>query len=246
MAEPDTPRYFIGTSGWTYDHWKGSFYPQDLPKSRWFDFYASHFPAVEINATFYRSFQDQTYLNWMKRAPQAFGYVLKAPRLITHHKYLLDVQEDIKTFYRSCTLLEDRFEMILLQIAPGTPYNLDRLRNALLAFPDPRRAAVEFRNTRWLTPETEALLREIGATYCNVDSPHHKLTDTLTSNRAYLRLHGRDQWYSSNYSDSELSEIADLARGLAERGAKRVYIFFNNDFEGYAPANALSLLKFLL
>lgn len=239
------PRFFVGTSGWTYDHWKGYFYPDKLAKSRWFDFYASQFPAVEVNATFYRTFNDKTYLNWRKRAPQGFGYVLKAPRIITHRKYLVDVEEDIKTFYRSCSLLEDRFEMILLQVAPSTPYGLDRLRQALLAFTDPGKVAVEFRNAQWLNSDVEALLRETGATFCNVDSPRQNLTDILTSDRAYIRLHGRQHWYSYNYSISELEEIASLARKLADRGARRVYIFFNNDFEGYAPANATTLLKIL-
>jgi uncharacterized protein YecE (DUF72 family) len=239
------PIYFVGTSGWTYDHWKGCFYPEGLPKSRWFDFYSSRFPAVEINATFYRTFKDQTYLNWKTRAPQGFGYVLKAPKTITHRKFLLDVEKDIESFFRSSALLEDRLEMILLQVAPGTPCDLERLQKALLAFPDPSRAAVEFRNPQWLNPEVEALLRAVGTTFCNVDSPRQTLTDILTSNRAYLRLHGRKHWYSYNYSISELEEIANLARKLADRGASRVYVFFNNDFEGYAPANALTLRRLL-
>ncbi len=239
------PSFFVGTSGWTYDHWKGSFYPDKLAKSRWFDFYASRFPAVEVNATFYRTFKDQTYLNWKKRAPEGFGYVLKAPRIITHLKHLLDVEENIKTFCQSSALLEDRLEMILLQVAPGTPYDLDRLRKALLAFSDPDNVAVEFRNPEWLNQETVTLLRGLGATFCNVDSPQQRLTDILTSDRAYLRLHGRKNWYSYNYSISELGEIAALAQKLADRGAKRVFIFFNNDFGGYAPANATTLLKIL-
>ena len=239
------PIIFVGTSGWTYDHWKGCFYPEGLPKSRWFDYYSSRFPAVEINATFYRTFKDQTYLNWRERAPQGFGYVLKAPRSITHRKYLLDAEEEIKSFSRSGTLLEDRFEMILLQVAPGTPFDLDRLSRALLAFPDPGRVAVEFRNPRWLCPAVEVLLQTVGAAFCNVDSPRQKLTEILTSDRAYLRLHGRKHWYSYNYSSSELEELAGIARRLADRGASRVYIFFNNDFEGYAPANALALLETL-
>jgi len=239
------PKFYIGTSGWTYDHWKGSFYPVDLPKSRWFDFYSSHFQAVEVNATFYRTFKDQIYLNWRMRAPEDFGYVLKAPRVITHRKYLLDVTEDVTAFCRSCTLLEDRFEMILLQVAPGTPYDLQRLEKALRAFSDPSRVAVEFRNPQWLNPEVETLLREVGTTYCNVDTPRQKLTEIITSDRAYLRLHGRKHWYSYNYFPGELEEIADLARKLADRGARRLYVFFNNDFEGYAPANAMTLLKML-
>jgi uncharacterized protein YecE (DUF72 family) len=171
--------------------------------------------------------------------------VLKAPQLITHRKYLLDVEEDLKGFYRSCSLLEDKFEMILLQVAPNTPYDLVRLEKALLAFPDPTRVAVEFRRPEWLSQDTMNVLHTIGATICNVDSPQHKISDLLTSQRAYLRLHGRQHWYAYNYSEDELREIAGLAQELARRGASRVYIFFNNDYEGYAPANALTLQRLL-
>lgn len=240
-----SPRFLIGTSGWTYDDWKGRFYPEDLSKSRWLDYYANRFPTVEVNATFYRTFKDQTYTNWKERAPQGFGYVLKAPRVITHHKYLLNVDEDIKTFYNSCTLLEEHFEMILLQVAPATPYDLGRLEKALLAFPDPHRVAVEFRHTSWLNPDVDALLREVGAAYCDVDSPRQKLTGKLTSDRAYLRLHGRKTWYMYDYSISELEEIAAMALTLMDRGATRVYIFFNNDYFAHAPSNALRLIEML-
>lgn len=242
---PSQPLFFVGTSGWTYEHWAGGFYPKGLVRSRWFDYYAGFFSAVEINATFYRAFKDETYLNWKERAPQGFGYVLKAPKTITHRKFLLDVGEEVQAFWRSCALLEDRFEMILLQVAPGTPFDLDRLEQALHAFPDPGRVAVEFRRAEWWNAETLSLLQKVGAAFCNVDSPRQELTDILTSKRAYLRLHGRRRWYSDNYTDEELAAIACLARDLAKRGASRVYIFFNNDFEGYAPANALTLMKLL-
>jgi uncharacterized protein YecE (DUF72 family) len=242
---PDTRVFFIGTSGWTYDHWKGRFYPQDLPKKSWFDYYAGNFSAVEVNATFYRTFKDQTYHNWRQRAPQGFGYVLKAPQLITHRKYLLGVEEDIRAFYNSCLLLEDKFEMILLQVAPNMPYDPKRLRKAITTFPDPSRVAVEFRRAEWLNRETLNLLQDLGAAICNVDSSQQKLTNSLTSSRAYLRLHGRNNWYAYNYSHDELGEIAELARSLVGKGASRVYIFFNNDFEGFAPANALTLREML-
>lgn len=239
------PTFFVGTSGWTYDHWKGSFYPVDLPRKRWFDYYASHFSSVEVNATFYRTFKDETYLKWRECAPPGFGYVLKAPKQITHRKYLLDVEADIKDFCRSCGLLQEKFEMILLQVAPNMPCDLPRLQKALLAFPDPAKVAVEFRRSEWLSQSTLDLLRDVGATLCNVDSPQHRLGDLLTSSRAYLRLHGRKHWYSYNYSNEELGEIAKLSMELAMRGAQRIYIFFNNDFDGHAPANARTLMELL-
>jgi uncharacterized protein YecE (DUF72 family) len=101
--------------------------------------------------------------------------------------------------------------------------------------------AVEFRRVEWLNQETLSLLQYLGASICNVDSPQQRLAGSLTSSRAYLRLHGRKDWYAYNYSDDELGEIAELARSLVRIGASRVYIFFNNDYEGYAPANALTL-----
>ena len=135
--------------------------------------------------------------------------------------------------------------MILLQVAPNMPCDLERLEAALHAFPDPGRVAVEFRRTEWLNLETLDMLKDVGATFCNDDSPRQRLSNHLTSHRAYLRLHGRKHWYSYNYSGQEINEIADLARELATRGAKRVYIFFNNDYQGYAPNNALELSAML-
>jgi uncharacterized protein YecE (DUF72 family) len=245
MGNNNPSNFFVGTSGWTYDHWRGCFYPPELAKSRWFDYYAREFNAVEINATFYRTFQNQTYLKWKARAPQGFGYVLKAPKTITHRKLLHEVETEIQLFSQSAGLLGESFEMILLQIAPNQPYDLNLLSDALLAFQDPSRVAVEFRNPCWFNSDTEHLLNSVGASFCNVDSPRQKLTGILTSARAYLRLHGHTHWYSSNYSPEELVEIANLARDLILRGARHVYIFFNNDFEGYAPANAMVLKKML-
>lgn len=239
------PVFFTGTSGWTYDHWLGCFYPKGLAKSRWFDYYAGRFNAVEINATFYRTFQDQTYLNWKARAPQGFGYVLKAPKTITHYKLLRDVEADIQAFCRSAALLGDTFQAILLQVAPNQPYDPGLLRSALLTFTDPTRVAVEFRNERWFNPEIESLLASIGAIFCNADSPRQRLTGFLTSDRAYIRLHGRMNWYSCDYSETDLLEIASLARSMVQKGAGQVFTFFNNDFGGFAPANALTLQKML-
>lgn len=238
--------FFIGTSGWTYDHWRGVFYPEDLAKTRWFAYYAAQFNAVEINATFYRSFKDQTYINWREKAPDGFRYLLKAPRLITHRKYLENVAEDIRTFERSASLLEDKLGLILLQLAPGTPYDIQRLRTALCAFHNPQRVAVEFRHHRWLTEETFALLEECGVTFCNPDSPRNPLSNHVTSPYGYLRLHGRKHWYSHDYSSEELNEIANMIINMSTRGVETIYVFFNNDFEGFAPKNAQTLKAILL
>lgn len=240
-----TTKFFIGTSGWNYPHWKGVFYPDDWPKSRWFEYYARYFTTVEVNATFYRRFKDQTYYNWREKAPEGFRYVLKAPRIITHRKYLKDVDEEIRQFWRSANLLKEKFGLILLQLAPATPYEPGRLKHALNTFGEPSKIAVELRKDVWFTDEVKNLLGKLGSVFCNADSPKTRLNDWLTSSIAYLRLHGRRKWYAYNYSDEELREIAELARGFSERGARCVYIFFNNDFEGYAVKNAITLKEML-
>jgi uncharacterized protein YecE (DUF72 family) len=235
----------VGTSGWTYPDWQGIFYPEDWPKSRWFEYYATEFSTVEVNATFYRSFKDQTYHKWREQAPEEFRYVLKAPRFVTHRKHLKGAEKQIKSFWRSAALLEDKLGLILLQLAPSTAYDPDRLKTALLTFGDPGKVAVEFRHEKWLTEEIRDLLKEVGAIFCTADSPESELMDWVTSDVAYVRLHGRGQWYAHDYSLQELREIADLARRMEKLGAKQVYIFFNNDVNAYAPRNALTLLEML-
>lgn len=245
MIPPAETPYFIGTSGWTYDHWKGDFYPADIPKNRWFDYYLTKFNSVEINATFYRKFKDETYAKWHERVSPPFLYVLKAPRVITHRQYLLDVENDIKEFWRSASFLDDRLGLILLQLAPHTSFDLEKLKRVILAFGDPTKVAVEFRHERWLKDETFELLKEIGAVYCDVDSPSFRPTGLVTSSSGYIRLHGPRKLYSSNYTDEELADTARLALEMRSKGAKRVFIYFNNDIGGYAPWNAIQLKQIL-
>ncbi|MDZ7289351.1 MAG: DUF72 domain-containing protein [candidate division KSB1 bacterium] len=236
-------QFLAGTSGWTYPDWQGTFYPVDWPKSRWFEYYAGKFSTVEINATFYRTFKDQTYSKWREQAPREFRYVLKAPRLITHRKHLIGAEDVIKGFWQSASLLEDKLGLILLQLAPSTQYDPDRLRQTLLTFGNPRKIAVEFRHEKWCTEEIKNLLEETGSVFCTADSPKSELRDWVTSEVAYIRLHGRKRWYDHDYSNQELREIAALAKRMVVLGAKQIYIFFNNSVNGYAPQNALTLLK---
>lgn len=238
-------QFIIGTSGWTYTDWRGTFYPEDLPQKLWFGYYSSIFNAIELNATFYRFFPKKIYKKWRDQAPKDFRYIMKVHRLITHRKYLLHSKSLIKKFCRLAAMLEDKLGLILLQIAPSTPYDPERLKKALLAFDDPKKIVVEFRHPKWLTPEIKKLLTDLGCVFCNADSPKIKLVDWITSDIAYIRLHGRKEWYDYDYSKRELKQIANFARTLAKNGAKKIYIFFNNDYEAYAVNNALYLRKLL-
>ena len=131
--------------------------------------------------------------------------------------------------------------MILLQVAPDTPYDLERLRAAILSFGDPKKVAVEFRDDVWYSAETRALLSELGAVFCVVDSPRNQLTDWVTSDSAYIRLHGRKNWYAYDYNEEELKQVKDTAERMEQNGAKTIYIFFNNDYQCHAPRNAQAL-----
>jgi len=238
--------FMVGTSGWFYDHWKGVFYPEDLPKKGWFQYYQKYFQTVEINATFYRRFKDQTYFNWANQVAEGFTYVLKVQRIITHRKFLKNCSEDIREFSRSASLLGNKLGLLLLQLAPQTPYDPELLKNVVHSFNNSRIVAIEFRDKKWLTGEIKKILIDAGAVFCNVDSPKLRCLDWITSEIAYIRLHGRTQWYRYNYSDNELEEIANIAKGFIGEGAKKIYIFFNNDFEGHAPNNAQRLIEFLV
>jgi uncharacterized protein YecE (DUF72 family) len=231
----------VGTSGWSYDHWRGDFYPDGLAKNRWFDFYAARFNTVEVNSTFYRSFKDSTYQNWRNRAPKDFRYVLKVPRLISHRHRLCDTSALIAEFTRSAHLLGNRLGLLLLQLPPNLPYQPQLLDAALHDFIPPSLVAVEFRDEKWLTEEIFALLRQRGANYCNPDHPQHPLTNIVTGDTGYLRLHGRRTWYADNYSQEALCAVAETVHKLEQQGAKEVFVFFNNDYAAYAPHNASAL-----
>lgn len=237
--------FHVGTSGWSYEHWKGGFYPEGLTKHRWFDFYAERFDSVEVNATFYRRFKDSTYRKWRDQAPDGFRYVLKVPRLISHRHKLHDVGQLIAEFNRSVHLLGSKLGMLLLQLPPNMPYLPQRLDAALQAFSAPSLVAVEFRDERWLTEEIFSLLRKLGANYCNPEYPQHELTDIVTGNAGYLRLHGRKAWYTDDYTHEALCSIAQTAHRMQRQGAQEIYIFFNNDFEAHAPHNAAALIRLL-
>ena len=238
-------QFHIGTSGWYYDHWKEVFYPQGLPKTKWFEYYRNYFSTVEINATFYRRFKEKTYEKWYRQADAPFIYVLKVPRIITHRKYLQDVDEQVREFCESAALLHEKLGMLLLQLAPSTTYDLQILEEALDAFSDPQKVVVEVRHKRWLTAEFKELLTRHKIAFCNMDSPRLSVSDWITSGKAYYRFHGRAGMYTYDYSENELKEIAEQLYGLSKQGVKEVYVFFNNDYEGNAVKNALALKKLL-
>ncbi|WP_242522731.1 DUF72 domain-containing protein [Candidatus Methylacidiphilum infernorum] len=236
------PRFWIGTSGWNYQEWKGSFYPEGLSPSRWLDYYSKIFNTVEVNATFYRTFPKLTYERWAKRVPEGFRFVLKVPRTISHLRLLEDVKELILHFCEVSSALGNKMGLYLLQLSPKFPLDQRRLEQALDAFPDPSKVAVEFRTNKDVSFLLD-LLEAKKAVYCIADSPLVRMQPILTSTIGYIRLHGRKQWFYHFYTPGEIDEILTTARKLVEKGANEVYIFFNNTAMGWAAENALTVKK---
>lgn len=242
----DQNKIHIGTSGWTYDHWKDVFYPSSLSKSKWLSYYQQHFETVEINATFYRKFQDKTYLKWRNQAPDNFRYVLKIPKTITHNKKLINVTNDLNEFFDSALLLEEKLGLLLMQLPPFLKKNINLLDTVFKNFHNRNKIAIEFRDKSWFDKETVDFCTECQIGFCNVDSYKFNLTNYITSDTGYLRFHGRTYGYQYNYSDDELKEIAKVIKKmLMSESLNNLYIFFNNDFYGHAPKNAIRLKEIL-
>ncbi|MFO7899698.1 MAG: DUF72 domain-containing protein [Planctomycetota bacterium] len=231
----------IGTSGYQYDHWSGVFYPSDLRKDDWFEFFAGRFDTVEINNTFYHLPEESTFDSWRERAPKGFCYVLKFSRYGTHLKHLKDPEDSIGLFLKRAERLGPFLGPILVQLRPNWRVNVDRLAGFLEAAPKRRRWAVEFRDPSWLCPPIYDLLREHNAALCLHDMiPDHPRL--VTADWIYLRFHGAGD--GGDYSHQALSGAARrIERHLA--AGRDVFAYFNNDAHGYAVANASDLRRYL-
>jgi uncharacterized protein YecE (DUF72 family) len=234
---------FVGCSGWFYWKWRGLFYPQDLPTGEWFKHYAKRLHTVEINASFY-SWPTVANVNaWKRQAGKRnFVYTVKVCELITHIKKFKGTKTLVKDFGMIADLLGDRMGCFLFQLPPSYRYTKARL-NSILSQLDPvRRNVIEFRHRSWWNETVYAAFRESGTIFCSCSGP--RLPDNLiqTADDIYLRLHGTERWYRHDYSSAELGE---WARRINASGAKRVWIYFNNDYEAVAPRNATTMRRLL-
>lgn len=229
-------KILVGTSGWTYDDWSGIFYPKDLPAAERLTFYASHFPAVELNASFYR-LPTQTMIEaWNRRLPDEFHMAVKGWRAITHLAKLDHCEENVNVFLSRVRPLKT-LRVILWQLPPSLHFDPERLERFLGLLPGEFRYAVEFRHKSWWTAETAELLRRYRAAFVAVSHPKLPPDIFPTCDFIYIRFHGLGrQLYRYNYSKEELTEWVDrLAPYLRTH---TVYAFFNNDWEGHAVHNA--------
>jgi uncharacterized protein YecE (DUF72 family) len=234
---------YVGCSGWFYWKWRGQFYPADLATSEWFGHYAKRFDTVEINASFYSWPTVANVKAWRRQAGRRkFVYTVKVCELITHIKKFKGTKTLIKDFGTIADILGDRMGCFLFQLPPSYSYTKTRLSSILGQIDPMRRNVVEFRHASWWNDTVYAAFRQAGAIFCSCSGP--KLPDELirTADDIYLRLHGPERWYRHNYSKDELAKWADRIKAA---GAKRAWIYFNNDNDGYAPKNAVTLRRLL-
>jgi uncharacterized protein YecE (DUF72 family) len=237
-------KYYIGTSGWHYDHWRHRFYPDKLPKAKWLDFYSRHFTTVELNNTFYRLPSEEAFTNWYRSSPANFAFAVKVSRFITHIKRLKDSREPLDNFLERAKILSEKLGPLLYQLPPSMHRDDKRLESFLSILPAGAKHTFEFRHQSWLDDGVFAILRQHNVGLCVFDMPDLTCPLVATADFAYIRFHGSSELYSSLYSDEELMGWAKRLAGLAPE-VKEVYIYFNNDTEAFAVKNAVTLGDYL-
>ena len=245
---PDRGVVRVGTSGWQYADWDGTFYPEKLAKARWLEFYATQFPTVEINFTFYRLPRTTTVERWHDRAPPGFRFAVKGSRYLTHNKKLADPEVPVTNVVARLAPLRASHGAWLWQLPPNLHRDVPRLDRFLGTLPATPGHAVEFRHPSWYDAEVEAVLRRHRVAWVWLSDAQMPLRRPLTARNVYLRLHGlsknADERYRWDYSAAELEPWAQALRAAAADGHDG-WVYFNNDYAANAPRNARTLIHLL-
>ncbi len=236
--------YYIGTSGWHYEHWRDRFYPEKLVKPKWLEFYAGHFNTVELNNSFYRLPSEAAFATWRDSSPANFTFAVKVSRFITHIKRLRNTEEAVENFISRARILGGKLGPLLYQLPPNMHRNDEVLESFVSTLDRGLKHVFEFRHQSWLDDSVFEILRRYNVGLCVFDMPSFTCPVVATADFAYVRFHGSTGLYWSCYSDEEL---ADWAKRLVELAVnlKAVYIYFNNDAEAFAVRNAITLRAFL-
>ena len=230
----------IGTSGWSYKHWKGTFYPPGTKGSEEFLYYQKHFDTVEINNSFYRQLPPSTFDAWRIASGKKFVFAVKANRFFTHAKKLLPDKEGLARFFTSINQLTDKLGPVLFQLPPKWKCNPGRLRQFISELPRGYRFTFEFREPTWYNDEVYSILKEFNCAFCIYELNRHISPFEVTADFVYIRLHGPGDKYQGSYSDDVLAAWAARIKEWRKRG-KDVYLYFDNDDSGYAAFNGITL-----
>lgn len=234
----------IGTSGWNYPHWRGTFYPQDLPPDAWLEYYRERFDTVELNKSFYNLPNPEQFAQWRDAVAKDFLFAVKASRYITHMKKLKSPADTPARFLDHVQALGDRLGPLLFQLPPRWRANPDRLEAFLDGLPQGFRYVFEFRDESWMTEAVTGILRSHRAAFCIYELAGYRSPLEITADFTYVRLHGPGAAYEGSYDNETLAGWAQWARDRDGEGLD-VHIYFDNDQHGYAPENAMRLKTLL-
>ena len=228
-------KLWVGTSGYSYKAWLGSFYPERLPAKAMLRFYASRLPAVEINNTFYRLPKESVLQNWAEQVPAEFRFVLKAPQKITHVKRLKDASVEVEYLFRAETALGGSKGTVLFQLPPSLRKNLPILQNFLSLLPAERAVAFEFRHPSWFDEEVFACLRAHNCALCLAEMEDTETYDLVaTATWGYLRL---------RRSDYTPTDLVNWKQRILSQPWNHAYVFFKHEDEGIGPKLAAQFLE---
>jgi uncharacterized protein YecE (DUF72 family) len=233
----------VGCSGWMYDSWRGRLYPEREPKRRWLELYAQSFDTVEVNSTFYRLARREAVEGWVRQTRPEFLFAVKASRYLTHVRRLRDISDPIKRFYEPIEPLIEagRLGPVLWQLPENFHRDDERLRGLLELLP-PGRHTVEFRHASWFAPEVMSLLRAHGVALTIGDHPSRRFQSVeATADWRFIRFHYGSRGRAGNYSATEIAVWSERIAKWARR--EESYVYFNNDWNSYAPANAKLMLR---
>ncbi len=231
----------VGTSGWQYKHWKGRFYPRELPTASWLEYYARFFDTVELNNPFYRQPEKKTFEKWHRSVSDDFAYAVKLNRFITHLKRLNIGRDSVERSYGTMTGLGSKLAVVLVQLPPRMRFDEERAdRFFRMVARRRRRHALEARDASWFSEDALAFLRRRNVALVIGDTPQWPTHIATTSDLVYLRFHGPERLYASNYSDDALREWAERINVWRAEG-RDVFAYFNNDEQALAVRNALRL-----
>jgi uncharacterized protein YecE (DUF72 family) len=234
---------YIGCSGFNYDEWEEAFYPKDISKKEWLEYYASRFDTVEINSSFYHLPKEKTLDNWYDRTPGNFRFTLKGSRFVTHQKKLNDPQEPVKKFYDLTARLKGKLGCILWQLPGNQHKDISKLKNFCKALSNDFRNVIEFRHNSWFHPDVYEVMKANDVIFCIISAPGDLNEEAVKTNKTvYLRFHGKKEWYKYLYSEKELT---DWAEKINQLNAQQIYAYFNNDYAANAPRNAADFSKIL-
>ena len=234
------PDLRIGCSGWQYAHWRGDFYPAELPQARWFGHYALTFDTVEINNSFYRLPDAGTFAKWREQAPRRFVYAVKASRFLTHMKKLKDPEDPLFRFFENAKQLGPHLGPILYQLPPNFGLNLERFELFLRALPRGYRHTVEFREPSWYDERVFELMRRHKVALCLHDMQGSATGTLVVGPFIYVRFHFGTKKYGGRYPDERLDDWASWLAARHDEGID-VFAYFNNDTGGHAPRDAVRL-----